>query len=146
MNSSDFLIWCLWAYLEAIWTKLWKKGQNSALQGQKTAIFGPFRSFSDLEICPVNEFFCFFNMVFLSVFRSYLQKIVKEGQYLSLNGQKLAILAIFAVFWTFFLMNEFSDFLLCCFWAYLEVIYKKLWKDQILKGWKTTWFFKYHKN
>ena len=37
-----FLIWCFWAYLEVICKNLWKKGQNSAVQGQKTAIFGPF--------------------------------------------------------------------------------------------------------
>ena len=37
-----FLIWCFWAYLEVICKKLWKKGQNSTLQGQKTVIFGPF--------------------------------------------------------------------------------------------------------
>ena len=68
MNFSDFLIWCFWAYLEVICKKLWKKGQNSTLQGQKTAIFGPFfghfRSFSDLTKFLVNEFFWFFDMMF----------------------------------------------------------------------------------
>ena len=45
----DFLILCFWAYLKVICKKLWIKGQNSALQGQKTAIFGPF--------CQLSQFF-----------------------------------------------------------------------------------------
>ena len=49
--------------------------------------FGHFRSFSDLEIFLVNEFFCFFNMMFLCMFRGGLQKMVKKGQNSSLQGQ-----------------------------------------------------------
>ena len=88
--------------------KLWKKGQNSTLQGQKTAIFGPFfghfRSFSDLEIFLVNEFFWFFNMMFLGIFRSDLQKIVKKGSKFGPPGPKNGH------FWPFFgHFRSFSD-------------------------------------
>jgi len=109
MKFSDFLIWCFWAYLEVICKKLWKKGQNSTLQGQKTAIFGPFfghfRSFSDLEIFLVNEFFWFFNIMFLGIFRNDLQKILKKGSKFGPPGAKKTtifgpFLVIFTVFWT----------------------------------------------
>ena len=91
-----------------IFKNLWKKGPNSALQGQKTVIFGPFlghfRSFSDLEIFLVNEFFWFFNMMFLGLFRGGLQKIVKKGQNSTLQGQKMVI---FGPFFDHF--RSFSD-------------------------------------
>ena len=121
-----------------------KRVKIRPFSAKKWSFFGYFPSFSNLEICPVNEFFCFFNMVFLSVFRSYFHKIVKKGSKFVLEGPKISYLCYFCSFLDikFFLMKEFSDFSLWCFWAYLEVIYKKLWKkDQILKGWKNDVIF-----
>ena len=106
--------------------KIVKKGQNSALQGQKRPFFDLFPIFSDLKICPVNDFVCFFNMVFLSVFRSYFHKIVKKGQNLSLKGQKLAIFAIFAVFWTCNFSNEWI------FWFFI-VMFLGIFRSDLQK-------------
>ena len=101
MNFSDFLISCFWAYLEMIWKKLWKKGQNSVLQGPKN---GHFRSFSDFKIFLVNKIFSFFNMMFLGIFRSDLQKIVKKGSKFGPPGPKNGH------FWPFFgHFRSFSD-------------------------------------
>ena len=75
-----FLIWCFWACLEVICKKLWKKGQNSTLQGQKTAIFWPFSQFFGLRnFSSVWIFLIFYHMMFLGIFRSDLQKILKKG-------------------------------------------------------------------
>ena len=64
-----------------------EKGQNSALQGHKNnhfcPFFGHYQSFLDLEFFSVNEFFWFFNMMFLGIFRSDLQnlgQILKGGK------------------------------------------------------------------
>ena len=63
--------------------KFVKKGSKFDPPGPKNGhflpFFGYFRSFSDLEIFLVNKFFWFFNMMFLGIFRSELQKIVKKG-------------------------------------------------------------------
>ena len=116
MNFSDFLIWCFRAYLEVICKKLWKKGQNSALQGQQNdhfwPFFGHFGFFFYLEIFLANEFFWFFNMLFLGIFRSYLQKIVKKGLKFGPPGQKTTIFGHFRSFLDLeiFPMNEFFWF------------------------------------
>ena len=106
MNFSDFLIWCFRACLEVICKKLWEKGQNSALQGPKNGHFWPFfghvRSFLDLKIFLVNEFFWFFNMMFLGIFRSDLQKFLKKGSKSDPPGPKNGH------FWPFFW--SFSQF------------------------------------
>ena len=100
--------------------KLWKKGQNSALQGQKNShfwpFFGHFRTFLELEIFLVNEFFWFFNMMFKGIFRSDLQNIVKKGSKFGPPGPKNShFWPFFGHFRTFsvleiFLVNEFFWF------------------------------------
>ena len=139
MNFSDFLIWCLKAYLEVICKKLWKKGQNSALQGQKNShfwpFFGHFRTFLDLEIFLVNEFFWFFNMMFKGIFRSDLQKNVNKGSKFGPPGQKkdhfrpvffffgsFLDLDIFPVNWFFWFFNMVF---LSLFRSHLQKIVKK---------------------
>ena len=71
-----------------------KKGSKFDPPGPKNGhfwpFFGHFRSFSDLEIFLVNEFFLFFNMMFLGIFRSDLQKIVKKGSKFDPPGPKNA--------------------------------------------------------
>jgi len=59
--------------------KLWKKGQNSALQGQKNNLFWPFLQFFGLRNFSSELIFLIFNMLFLGIFRSDLNKILKKG-------------------------------------------------------------------
>ena len=135
MNFSDFLIWSFWAYLEVICKKLWKKSQNSTLQGQKTAIFGPFfghfRSFSDLEIFLVNDFFWFFNMMVLGIFRSDLKKMVKKGSKFDPPGPKNGH------FWPFFgHFRSFSDleiFLVNEFFWFFYIMFLGIFRNDLQK-------------
>ena len=125
--------------------KFWKRVKIRPSRAKKRPFFGHSPIFSDLEICPANEFFCFFNMVFLSMFRSYLQKIVTKKVKIFLWRTKNYLFWLFLqFFWHVIFSSEWIFwFSLWCFWAHLEGIYKKLWKkDQILKGWKSHMIFK----
>ena len=73
------LIWCFWTYLEVICKKLWKQGQNSTLQSQKNNLFWPFLQFFGLRNFSSELIFLIFNMLFLGIFRSDLNKILKKG-------------------------------------------------------------------
>ena len=97
---------------------------SRAKKRQFFALFFHFRIFLNLEIFLVDEFCWFFNMTFLGIFRSDFQKWWKKGQNLAFFGQKQYFFVIFAVFQG---MN-FSNFLIWCFRAYLEVNCKKWWK------------------
>ena len=114
MNFSDFLIWCSWTYLEVIFKKIVNKGSKFGPPGQKMTIFCHFCSFLVLKIFPVNQFFWFFNMVFLSLFRSHLQKIVKRGSQFGLVGPKNSN---FWLFLQFFGLGIFSsEWFFLIFW------------------------------
>ena len=56
-----------------------KFGPGGPKNGHFWPFFGHFCSFLDLKIFSESEFFLFFNMMFLGIFRSDLQKIVKKG-------------------------------------------------------------------
>ena len=69
--------------------------------------------FTDLKICLVNDFFWFFNMMFLGIFRSDFQKIVKKRVKIWLSRDQIT--AIFVLFWPFsqflglkFFLNEWN--------------------------------------
>ena len=72
--------------------KIVKKGSKFGPPGPKNShfftFFGHFRTFSDLEIFLVTEFFWFFNMMFKDISRSDLQKIVKKGSKFGPPGPK----------------------------------------------------------
>ena len=131
MNFSDFLIWCFYAYLEVICKKWWRKCQNSALLGQKTALFLPFSQFFGLKNLSSEWIFLFFLIwCFWACLEAICKKSWKKGSKFFLEGPKMSYFGYFCSFldMEFFLMNELSNCFLWCFWAYLEVIYKKLWK------------------
>ena len=68
------------------------------------ALFWPFLQFLDLETFLESRFFLFFNMMFLGIFRSDLQKIVKNGSKFDPPGPKNGH------YWPFFgLFRSFSD-------------------------------------
>ena len=72
--------------------------------GHFLPFFGHFCSFLDLKIFSESEFFLFFNMMFLGIFRSDLQKIEKKGSKFGPPGPKNGH------FWPFFgLFCNFSD-------------------------------------
>ena len=81
--------------------KIFKKRSKFGPQGQKNNPFWPFLQFFGLKIFLVNELFWFFDMMFLGIVRSDLQKIVKKGSKFGPSApKKQPFLAIFAVFWT----------------------------------------------
>ena len=129
--------------------KMGKKGQNSALQGSENGHFWPFfdhfRSFSDLIIFLVNEFFWIFNMIFLGIFWSDLQKIVKKGsKFGPLGAKKTAIFGHFCSFseLKIFLVNEFFCFFNMMFLGiFRSDLQKKFEKGSNFKGWKNDVIF-----
>ena len=69
MNSSDFLIWCFFAYFEVISKKFEKGIIIWPSRSNKTAIFSHFCIFRTLKFFQVTDFYDF-NMMFLGMFRS----------------------------------------------------------------------------
>ena len=70
--------------------KIVKKGSKFDPPGPKNdhfwPFFGHFRSFSELQVFLVKQFFGFFNMMFSGIFRNDLQ--VKKGSKFDLEGPR----------------------------------------------------------
>ena len=87
-----------------------KFGPGGPKNGHFWPFFGHFCSFLDLKIFSESEFFLFFNMMFLGIFRSDLQKIVKKGSKFGPPGaKKRSFLALFWPFSQFFGLRNFSS-------------------------------------
>jgi len=88
-------------------------GPGGPKNGHFWPFFGHFCSFLDLETFLESGFFLFFNMMFLGIFRSDLQKFVKKGSKFDPPGPKNGhFLPFFGHFCSFsdleiFLVNEF---------------------------------------
>ena len=80
-----------------------KFGPGGPKNGHFWPFFGHFCSFLDLKTFLESGFFLFFNMMFLGIFRSDLQKIVKKGSKFDPPGPKNGH------FWSFF--GHFHSFL-----------------------------------
>ena len=65
-----------------------KFGPPGSKNGHFWPCFGHFCSFLDFKIFSESEIFLFFNMMFLGIFRSDLQKIVKKGSNFDPPGPK----------------------------------------------------------
>ena len=65
-----------------------KFGPPGPKNGHFWPFFGHFCSFWDLKIFSESKIFLFFNMMFLGIFRSDLQKIVKKGSKFGPPGPK----------------------------------------------------------
>ena len=65
-----------------------KFGPPGPKNGHFWPFFGHFCSFLDLKFFSESEIFLFFNMMFLGIFRSDLQKIVKKGSKFGPPGPK----------------------------------------------------------
>ena len=87
-----------------------KFGPGGPKNGLFWPFFGHFCSFLDLKIFSESEIFLFFNMMFLGIFRSDLQKIVKKGsKFGPLGPKKQSILSLFWSFSQFFGLTNFSN-------------------------------------
>ena len=100
--------------------KIVKNGSKFGPPGPKKrpffALFWPFSQFFGLRNCSSEWFFLFFNMMFLGIIKSDLQKIVKKEAKFGPPGAKKW--PFFALFWpfsqffglNFFFVNEFFWF------------------------------------